>query len=167
MKQYKVAVVGALGAVGTEMIKTLEGRNFPVREFVPLDADINAGKTVKFRGEEIKVKTAGAGAFSGVDITLFAIGAEASRVLAPIAIKEGTIVIDNSSAWRMDPKTPLIVPEVNPAALQNHNGLIANPNCSTVQMVVVAKPLHDAFGIKRIVVSTYQAVSGSGMPAIE
>ena len=167
MKQYKVAVVGALGAVGTEMIKTLEQRKFPVSEFVPLDAEINAGKPLKFNGQEIKVKAAGTGAFSGVDITLFAVGAEVSQKLAPIAVKEGTIVIDNSSAWRMDPKTPLIIPEVNPEALRNHKGLIANPNCSTVQMLVVAKPLHDAFRIKRIVVSTYQAVSGTGAPAIE
>ena len=166
MKQYKVAVVGALGAVGTEMIKILEKRKFPVSEFVPLDAEINVGKTVKFNGKDVKVQKAGAGAFKGVDITLFAIGAEVSQILAPIAIKEGTVVIDNSSAWRMDPKVPLIVPEVNPEALEKHKGLIANPNCSTVQMLVVAKPLHDAFGIKRIVVSTYQAVSGTGGPAI-
>jgi len=166
MKQYRVAVVGALGAVGTEMIRTLEKRKFPVSELVPLDAEINVGKIVKFQGKEFKVQKSGKGAFTGVDFTLFAIGAEVSKVLAPIAVKEGTIVIDNSSQWRMDPKVPLIVPEVNPQALQKHKGLIANPNCSTVQMLVVAKPLHDAFGIKRIVVSTYQAVSGTGAPAI-
>lgn len=167
MKLYKVAVVGALGAVGTEMIKILEERNFPVSGFVPLDAEINAGKPVKFQGKEIPVKKAEPGAFLGVDITLFAVGADVSKILAPMAVKEGTIVIDNSSAWRMDPNVPLIIPEVNPEALQYHKGLIANPNCSTVQMLVVAKPLHDAFKIKRIVVSTYQAVSGTGLPAIE
>jgi len=171
MDQYKVAVVGAMGAVGTEMMKTLEQRDFPISEFVPLDAEINAGKTVKFRGEDVTVKKAGAGAFSGIDIALFAVGAEVSLALAPLAVKEGTVVIDNSSAWRMDPKVPLVIPEVNPGALVNNEGLlasrlIANPNCSTIQMLVVAKPLHDAFGIKRIVVSTYQAVSGTGLPAI-
>jgi len=166
MKKFRVAVVGALGAVGTEMVKLLEKRKFPVSEFVPLDAEINVGKTVKFRGKDVKVQKAGKGAFIGVDIALFAVGAEVSQLLAPMAVKEGTIVIDNSSAWRMDPKVPLIIPEVNPQALLKHKGLIANPNCSTVQMLVVAKPLHDAFGIKRIVVSTYQAVSGTGGPAI-
>ena len=166
MKQYRVAVVGALGAVGTQMINTLEKRKFPVSELVPLDAEINIGKTVKFNGKDFKVQKAGAGAFTGVDFTLFAIGAEVSQILAPIAVKEGTLVIDNSSAWRMDPKVPLVVPEVNPEAAKKNNGLIANPNCSTIQMLVVAKPLHDAFGIKRIVVSTYQAVSGTGAPAI-
>ena len=166
MKQFKVAVVGALGAVGTEMRKTLEQRNFPVSEFIPLDAGSNAGKTVKFHGKDVPVKKAGRGAFSGIDIALFAVGADTSMELAPIAVKEGTIVIDNSSAWRMDESVPLIIPEVNPEALKKHKGLIANPNCSTIQMLVVAKPLHDAFKIKRIVVSTYQAVSGSGTPAI-
>ena len=166
MKQYKIAVVGSLGAVGTEMIRILEKRKFPVSEFVALDAGVNAGKTVKFNGKDIEVQKAGAGAFSGVDIALFAVGAGVSKKLAPMAVKEGTLVIDNSSAWRMDPGVPLIIPEVNPEALKKHNGLIANPNCSTIQMLVVAKPLHVAFGIKRIVVSTYQAVSGSGAPAI-
>ena len=166
MKQFKVAVVGALGAVGTEMMRTLEQRNFPLSGFVPLDAEVNAGKTVQFCGKDVVVQEAGKGAFSGIDIALFAVGADVSNVLAPIAVKEGTTVIDNSSAWRMDPEVPLIIPEVNPEALQKHKGLIANPNCSTIQMLVVAKPLHDAFRIKRIVVSTYQAVSGSGTPAI-
>ena len=167
MKQYRVAVVGALGAVGTEMIKTLEGRNFPISEFVPLDAEMNVGKPVKFHGKEVLVKKAEQSAFSGVDIALFAVGAEVSVDLAPKAVKEGTVVIDNSSAWRMDPKVPLIIPEVNPDALKSHNGIIANPNCSTVQMLVVAKPIHDVFKIKRIVVSTYQAVSGTGLSAID
>jgi len=167
MKQYKVAVVGALGAVGTEMIRTLEKRNFPVSALVPLDAESNIGKMVSFRGKDVMVRMAGAGAFSGVDITLFAISADVSKKLAPLAVKDGTVVIDNSSAWRLDPKVPLVIPEVNPEALKNHKGLIANPNCSTIQMLLVAKPLHDAFGIKRIVVSTYQAVSGTGLPAIK
>ena len=166
MKRFKVAVVGALGAVGTQMISILEERSFPVSEFVPLDAQINVGKTVVFKGKKYRVQAAGKGAFAGVNLSLFAVGAEQSQKLAPLAIKEGCFVIDNSSAWRMDPEVPLIVPEVNPEAFIKNIGIIANPNCSTIQMLLVAKPIHDAFTIKRIVVSTYQAVSGSGTPAI-
>jgi aspartate-semialdehyde dehydrogenase len=166
MSGYTVAVVGALGAVGTEMIKTLEQRKFPVDRLVPLDVEARAGSVVLYNGKEVVVASAEEGAFEGVDIALFSAGADASLVLAPVAVREGAIVIDNSSAWRMDPKVPLVVPEVNPEALDGHAGLIANPNCSTIQMLVAAKPIHDAFRIKRIVVSTYQAVSGSGGPAI-
>lgn len=166
MSGYTVAVVGALGAVGTEMIKTLEQRKFPVKNLVPLDVEARAGSVVLYDGKEVVVGAAVAGAFGGVDIALFSAGADASLVLAPVAVREGAIVIDNSSAWRMDPKVPLVVPEVNPEALDSHAGLIANPNCSTIQMLVAAKPIHDAFKVKRIVVSTYQAVSGSGAPAI-
>ncbi len=167
MKQYNVAVVGALGAVGQEMIKTLEQRNFPVKELVPLDMAANVGKTVQFHGRSVAVKAARKGAFVGVDFALFSVGADGSLELAPVAVDEGAIVIDNSAAWRMDPGTPLVVPEVNPAALDGHKGIIANPNCSTIQMLVALKPLHDAFRIKRIVVSTYQAISGTGTPAIQ
>jgi aspartate-semialdehyde dehydrogenase len=167
MKQYKVAVVGALGAVGQEMIKTLEQRKFPVAELVPLDIPANVGKTVLFHGKPVTVKAAQKGAFVGVDLALFSIGAEASLELAPVAVSEGAIVVDNSAAWRMDPDTPLVVPEVNPDALDGHKGIIANPNCSTIQMLVALKPLHDAYKIKRIVVSTYQAISGTGTPAIK
>ena len=166
MKEYTVAVVGALGAVGQEMIKTLEGRKFPVKELVPLDIPANAGKTVQFNGKPYTVKAAQKGNFVGVDFALFSIGADGSLALAPVAVSEGAIVIDNSAAWRMDPGTPLVVPEVNPQALDGHKGIIANPNYSTIQMLVALKPLHEAFKIKRIVVSTYQAISGTGTPAI-
>jgi aspartate-semialdehyde dehydrogenase len=166
MERYRVAVVGALGAVGTEMIKTLEQRNFPVSALIPMDVEAMAGKAVVFRGQEVKVRAAKPGAFGDVDIALFSAGADASLILAPAAASEGAIVIDNSSQWRMDPEVPLVVPEVNPQALDGHKGIIANPNCSTIQMLVAAKPIHDAFKIKRIVVATYQAVSGTGAQAI-
>jgi len=167
MQDFRVAVVGALGAVGTEMIKTLEQRNFPVSALIPIDMPQLAGRTVRYRGAEVAVRGAGKGAFEDVDIALFSAGAEASLELAPMAVSEGAVVIDNSSAWRMDPQVPLVVPEVNPQALEGHKGLIANPNCSTIQMVVALKPIHDAYRIRRVVVSTYQAVSGGGTPAIE
>ena len=166
MDKFRVAVVGALGAVGTEMTKTLEKRKFPVSEFIPMDIESMAGKKVTFRGKEATVRAAKAGAFKDVDIALFSAGTEASLALAPVAVKEGAIVIDNSAAWRMDPGIPLVIPEVNPQALDGHKGIIANPNCSTIQMLVAAKPIHDVYKIKRIVVSTYQAVSGTGAPAI-
>ena len=166
MRQFRVAVVGAMGAVGREMIKTLEQRKFPVSGLKPLDIQANAGRTVTYLGEEVLVQEAGKGAFLDVDFALFSAGADASRILAPIAAAEGAIVIDNSSQWRMDPEVPLVIPEVNPDALAGHKGIIANPNCSTIQMLVAAKPIHDAFKIKRIVVATYQAVSGTGGAAI-
>ncbi len=166
MSGFRVAVVGALGAVGQEMAKTLEQRAFPVSEFIPMDVESMAGRKVLFKGREAVVRAARKGAFRDVDIALFSAGAEASLELAPIAAAEGAIVIDNSSAWRMDPGVPLVVPEVNPQALDGHKGIIANPNCSTIQMLVAAKPIHDKYRIKRIVVSTYQAVSGTGAPAI-
>jgi len=166
MKEYRVAVVGAMGAVGSEMIKTLEQRNYPVSELVPLDIPANAGKTVLFKGSPVTVRPAQEGAFRGVDVAIFSAGADASKVLAPIAAREGAIVVDNSSQWRMDPEVPLVVPEVNPAALDAHKGIIANPNCSTIQMLVALKPIHDAYKITRVVVSTYQAISGTGNAAI-
>ncbi len=166
MNGYRVAVVGALGAVGTEMIKTLEQRGFPVSQLIPMDMESQAGKKVSFRGGQATVRAAGKGAFVDVDIALFSAGAEASLELAPLAAAEGAVVIDNSSAWRMDPEVPLVVPEVNPQDLDWHKGIIANPNCSTIQMLVAAKPIHDAYRIKRIVVATYQAVSGTGAQAI-
>jgi len=166
MKSYKVAVVGAMGAVGHEMIKTLEQRDFPVSELVALDVAANVGKTVRFRNADVKVREAAKGAFAGVDVAIFSAGGDASAVLAPIAVAEGAIVVDNSSQWRMDPAVPLVIPEVNPQALDAHKGIIANPNCSTIQMLVALKPIHDAFKIKRVVVSTYQAVSGTGGKAI-
>ena len=166
MRAYRIAVVGAMGAVGHEMIKTLEQRKFPVGTLVPLDVAAMAGKTVRFNGEDVTVLEAKKGAFTGVDVAIFSAGADASLVLAPIAVAEGAIVVDNSSAWRMDPTVPLVVPEVNPQALDAHKGIIANPNCSTIQMLVALKPIHDAYTIRRVVVSTYQAVSGTGGKAI-
>ena len=167
MKKYNVAVVGALGAVGQEMIKTLEQRKFPVNRLKPLDIPANKGKEILFNGEKATVEVAEKGAFEDVDIALFSAGGDASLALAPIAVAEKAIVIDNSSAWRMDPKVPLVIPEVNPEDLDWHKGLIANPNCSTIQMLVALKPIHDEYTIKRIVVSTYQAVSGTGQKAID
>lgn len=167
MKKYNVAVVGALGAVGGEMLRILSQREFPVENIIPLDVKANEGKTISFNNRQVEIKEAKEGAFRNVDIALFSAGGDASLALAPVAVREGAVVIDNSSAWRMDPGVPLVVPEVNPQALKSHKGLIANPNCSTIQMVVALKPLHDVFRIKRIIVSTYQAVSGTGQRAIE
>jgi aspartate-semialdehyde dehydrogenase len=168
MKSYRIAVVGATGAVGQEMIKCLDKSDINIETFIPMASSRSAGKTVNFRGQEHTVITAGAGAFRDVDIALFSAGGGASKVLAPIAAAEQAVVIDNSNAWRMDPEVPLVVPEVNPwAAKQHPKGIIANPNCSTIQMVVALKPLHNLFKIKRIVVSTYQSVSGTGMRAID
>lgn len=166
MKKYRVGVVGALGAVGTEMLKTLEQRNFPVENIKPLDVVENEGKEVVFRGERVEVKAAREGVFKDLDIALFSAGEAASLKLSPVAADEGCIVIDNSNAFRMDPNVPLVIPEVNPEDLNWHRNIIANPNCSTIQMLVALKPLHDRFRIKRIVVSTYQAVSGTGLPGI-
>jgi aspartate-semialdehyde dehydrogenase len=161
-EKYNVAVVGALGMVGSEMIRTLERRNFPVEEFRPLDIPENAGKTVTYEGAEVPVQAAEKQNFAGIDIAIFSAGAGASKVLAPQAVEMGAVVVDNSSQWRMDPACPLVVPEVNPHDLEWHAGIIPNPNCSTIQMVVVLKPLHDAATIRRVVVSTYQAASGGG-----
>lgn len=166
-EKYNVAVVGAMGMVGTEMIKTLERRNFPVAEFRPLDIAENEGKEVSFNGKACKVLEAKGENFKGIDIAIFSAGASASEKLAPEAVKQGAIVVDNSSQWRMDPECPLVIPEVNPQDLDWHKGIIANPNCSTIQMVVALKPLHEYANIKRVVVSTYQAVSGSGKKAFE
>ena len=167
MEQYRIGVVGAMGAVGTEMLAVLEKSKLPVAEVIPLDVKENEGKTVIFRGQHLRVKTAEKGAFSGIDIALFSAGEAASLQLSPLAVEEGAVVIDNSNAFRMEPWVPLVVPEVNPEAAKSHQGLIANPNCSTIQMLVALKPLHDRYKIKRIVVATYQAVSGTGLPAIE
>lgn len=163
MKKYCVGVVGALGAVGTEMLKILEQRDFPIETIKPLDVKENEGKNICFKGQDVEVRSAEEGAFRDLDIALFSAGEVASRNLAPVAVSEGCIVIDNSNAFRMDPEKPLVIPEVNPEDIMWHKGIIANPNCSTIQMLVALKPLHDRFGIKRIVVSTYQAVSGSGL----
>jgi aspartate-semialdehyde dehydrogenase len=167
-KSYVVAVAGATGAVGREMLRTLEQRSFPVSRLVALASKRSAGQPLPFRGGEVVVVELGAASFEGVDVALFSAGASVSREYAPIAAKAGAVVIDNSSAWRMDPDCPLVVPEVNiDAAGKRPKGIIANPNCSTIQMVVALKPLHDAARIKHIIVSTYQATSGKGHAAVE
>ena len=163
-----VAVVGATGVVGREMLRTLEARRFPADRVVALASPRSAGLRLPFQGGEIEVQVAAPEAFEGVTIALFSAGATASRELAPAAAARGAVVIDNSSAWRMDPDVPLVVPEVNmDAAARRPRGSIANPNCSTIQMVVALKPLHDAARIRHIVVSTYQAASGKGHAAME
>ena len=164
---YTVAVVGATGAVGTEMIDVLEERTFPVGTLIPLASSRSAGGTVTFRGEAIPVQVLTKDSFAGVDIALFSAGADISREFAPIAAKAGAVVIDNSAAWRMEPDVPLVVPEVNAHDIANHKGIIANPNCSTIQMVVALKPLHDRAKIRRIVVTTFQSVSGTGKEAMD
>ena len=168
MKEYTVAVAGATGAVGNEMITTLEQRKFPVKKLKLLASSRSVGKTITFRGEEIEVEELTENSFKGVDIGLFSPGGSVSLKFAPIAAASGCVVIDNTSAFRMEKDIPLVVPEVNEHAIKDYKkrGIIANPNCSTIQMVVVLKPLHDAAKIKRVVVSTYQAVSGTGKKAI-
>lgn len=164
---YRVAVVGATGAVGAEMIEVLESRKFPVESLLPLASARSAGGTVSFHDEEIPVKVLSKDSFEGVDIALFSAGSEVSREFAPIAAKAGAVVIDNSAAWRMEPDVPLVVPEVNRSDVFRHKGIVANPNCSTIQMVVALKPLHDRARIRRIVVTTFQSVSGTGKEAMD
>ncbi|MFZ5640866.1 MAG: aspartate-semialdehyde dehydrogenase [Bacillota bacterium] len=166
MTKYNVAVVGATGAVGQELLKILNERDFPVNELKLLATERSAGKKIAYRGKEYTVENTTAEAFEGVQIALFA-GGSASKDFARAAAAKGAVVIDNSSAFRMDPDVPLVVPEVNPEDVKAHKGIIANPNCSTIQMVVALKPIHDAAKIKRVVVSTYQAVSGAGKEAID
>src|SRR5207244_11706428 len=164
---YTVAVVGATGAVGTEMIEILEERKFPVEVLLPLASYRSAGERVTFHEQELVVRELTQDSFEGVDIALFSAGADISREYAPIAAKAGAVVIDNSSAWRMGKDVPLVVPEVNRADIAKHKGIIDNPNCSTIQMVVALKPLHDQARIKRIVVTTFQSVSGTGKDAMD
>jgi len=165
--QYVVAVVGATGAVGQEMVEVLEERKFPVKELRLFASERTAGETLTFQDRSLTVQLLTKDAFAGVDIALFSAGEEVSREYAPIAVSAGAVVIDNSAEWRMNPDVPLVVPEVNPDAALRHHGIIANPNCSTIQMVVALKPLHDAARIKRIVVSSYQSVSGTGKEAMD
>lgn len=166
---YKVAVVGATGVVGQEFLKILEERKFPVGEIRLLASEKSAGLTMQFKGADEVVRELARETFEGIDIGLFSPGASVSAVYAPKAAKAGCIVVDNTSQFRMDPDVPLVVPEVNPGDIAKYKkkGIIANPNCSTIQMVVALKPIHDAFRIKRIVVSTYQSVSGAGKEAME
>ena len=166
-KLYNVAVVGATGAVGEQIINLLEKRNFPLNELRLLSSSRSAGKVIPFKGDEITVQEAKEDSFSGIDFAFFSAGGSVSKQLTSAAVSSGAVCIDNTSAFRMDPETPLIVPEVNPEQIRNHKGIIANPNCSTTQMVAALKPLHDKYGIKRIICSTYQAVSGAGNSAIE
>jgi len=168
MKLFNVAVVGATGAVGNEMIETLEQRKFPVKNLKLLASERSLGVSIGYMGHEVPVEVLREDSFKGVDIGLFSPGGAVSQKFAPIAAASGCVVIDNTSAFRMEPDVPLVVPEVNGHAIKDYRkrGIIANPNCSTIQMVVALKPLHDAARIKRIVVSTYQAVSGTGKKAI-
>ena len=161
MKKYRVAILGATGAVGQEFLNLIEERSFPFSELRLLASSRSAGRKIAFMGKEYTVQEAAPDAFEGIDIALFAGGA-ASKDFAPHAVKAGAVVIDNSSTFRMNPDVPLVVPEVNPEAIKKHKGIIANPNCSTIIMVMGLKPLYDIAKIRRIVVSTYQAVSGAG-----
>ena len=161
-----VAIVGATGAVGIEMLETLEKRNFPIGKLTPLASARSAGKTLLFRGEEIGVQELTKDSFDGVDIALFSAGGGISKEFAPAAVEAGAVVVDNSSAFRMDDSVPLVVPEINAADVARHKGIIANPNCSTIVTVMALYPLHQAFKVKRIFASTYQAVSGSGAMGI-
>jgi len=158
--------MGATGAVGREMLLTLEQRNFETANVKPLASERSVGKPLPFRGGELTVELLTHEAFGDVDLVLSSAGGSISKEFAPSAVKAGAVVVDNTSAFRMDEDVPLVVPEVNPEALDGHNGIIANPNCSTIQMVVALGPIHRAFGLKRIVVSTYQAVSGAGNAAM-
>ncbi|MBI2390701.1 MAG: aspartate-semialdehyde dehydrogenase [Deltaproteobacteria bacterium] len=165
---FTVAVVGATGAVGREMLRTLEKRSFPVDEIVCLASTRSAGSTITFRGQEVLVRATSPEAFKGVQIALFSAGASVAREMGPAAAAAGAVVIDNSSAWRQDAQCPLVVPEVNPHAIKDRpRGIIANPNCSTIQMLVALEPLHKAAQLRHIIVSTYQATSGKGHAAVE
>ena len=162
-----IAIVGATGAVGLDMLKTLEKRNFPLGSLTPLASARSAGKTLPFRGQEIIVQELTGDSFVGVDIALFSAGGAISKEFAPLAVNAGAVVVDNSSAFRMDDSVPLVVPEINTTDVATHKGIIANPNCSTIVTVMALYPLHQAFGVKRMFASTYQAVSGSGAMGIE
>ncbi len=163
----RVAVVGATGLVGSQMMAILEERSFPVAELVPVASERSAGKRVSFRGEEVEVRVVSEEVFEGVDLALFSAGSSVSRRWAPVAVSRGAVVVDNSSAWRMDPKVPLVVPEINGDDLSWHSGIIANPNCATVQTLMALYPLHRRFGLVRFFASTYQSVSGTGARALE
>ena len=166
MKTYNVAIMGATGAVGQQMKEQLEKRNFPVGDIKFLSSARSAGKQIEFNGQSHTVEEAVPESFEGVDIALFSAGGSISEKFAPEAVKRGAVVVDNTSAFRMDKDVPLVVPEVNKSALKGHKGIIANPNCSTIQMVCALQPLKEQFGLQKIIVSTYQAVSGAGIDAI-
>ncbi len=163
----RVALVGATGAVGTTMLDVMNGRGLPVSEVVPYASERSAGKTLQFGSESLEVRVLGAEPVSGFDVALFSAGGTISKEWAPRFAAEGCVVVDNSSAWRMEPNVPLVVAEVNPDAIDRHEGIVANPNCSTMQMVMALKPIHDEARIERVVVSTYQSTSGTGQRAID
>ncbi|MCD6575399.1 aspartate-semialdehyde dehydrogenase [Candidatus Aerophobetes bacterium] len=163
---YNLAIVGATGAVGEEMFKTLSQREFPVKSLRAFASKRSEGKTIEFKGEKIKVENLASASFENIDIALFSAGASISREFSPQFARKGAVVIDNSSAFRMEKDVPLVVPEVNPHSVEKHRGIIANPNCSTIQLVVAINPLHKRARIKRMVISTFQSVSGTGREAI-
>jgi aspartate-semialdehyde dehydrogenase len=167
MSDLRVAVVGVTGAVGQEMLDVLESRRFPVGELVPLASERSRGRKVSFRGDALDVRVLGEDSFKGVDLALFSAGGGTSKEMAPVAVKAGAVVVDNSSAFRMNPEVPLVVPEVNSDAIANHEGIIANPNCTTIIMVVGIAPIHRLSPIQRIVASTYQAASGAGAKGMD
>jgi aspartate-semialdehyde dehydrogenase len=167
LKTFNIAIVGATGLVGQEFMKILQQRRFPVGSLRLLASDRSAGRRITYNGAEFVVEETSATSFKGIDLALFSAGAEVSTYYAPLAAKAGAVVVDNSAAWRMDETVPLVVPEVNPDDVTKHRGIIANPNCSTIQMVVALNPIHKANPIKRIIVDTYQAVAGTGSPAME
>ena len=167
MSKYTIAIVGATGAVGTKMIEMLESSTLPIREIKVLASKRSAGKKLMVNGLQLMIEETTPEAFDGVDIALFSAGGDVSKQFAPEAVKRGAIVIDNTSAYRMDPTVPLVVPDVNSEALREHNGIIANPNCSTIQMMVALDPIRKKYGLSRIIVSTYQAVSGAGIDAVK
>ncbi|MBM4463322.1 MAG: aspartate-semialdehyde dehydrogenase [Chloroflexi bacterium] len=167
MKKYHVAIVGATGLVGQEFIRILEQRRFPMSSISLYASDRSVGKRLKVNNQDIEVKETAPDSFGGIDIALFSAGADISRQFSPLAARAGAIVVDNSAAFRMEADVPLVVPEINPEDVRNHHGIIANPNCSTIQMVVALYPLHKVNPIKRITVATYQSVSGTGSAAIE
>jgi aspartate-semialdehyde dehydrogenase len=166
-EKYKVAIAGATGAVGVEFLRLLEDRNFPVSELRLLASARSAGKTMKFQGRDVLVKELNEDSFANIDIAFFSAGGSISKKFAPIAARAGAVVVDNSSAFRMDPKVPLVIPEINPEAIAGHNGIIANPNCSTIIAIVPLWPIHRQNRIKRLIAATYQAASGAGAAAME
>jgi len=166
-KDYRVAIVGATGAVGVEMLRVMERRNFPVASLRLLASPRSAGKTLKFRGHDVAVEALNVNSFEGIDLALFSAGSGTTREYAPIAVKSGAVVVDNSSAFRMQENVPLVVPEINGADVAQHKGIIANPNCTTAVTLMALYPLHQKFRVKRVFASSYQAVSGAGALAIE
>ena len=167
MRQYHVAIVGATGLVGRKMLTLLHERQLPIEKLSLFSSARSAGSSMMFNGEEIIVQELKEDSFEGIDIALFSAGGETSRYFAPFAQKAGCVVVDNSSAWRMDENTPLVVPEVNPEALESHNGIIANPNCSTIQLMLPLKTIDDNFKLKRVVCSTYQSITGAGQKGLD